>query len=109
MITKKKLKAELERIELAFNKFKENTQFKFKEMEENLAKKDKEIYDLKDTIADQMDCISGKEAAEMLGWTSYMKASWLEEKGIKFTQDDNGTLHISRRAMEKYIQEQNKN
>ena len=108
MITKKKLLAEINRIEKAFVEFKMNTQLKVKELEDNLALKDKAIFDLKETLADQMDCISGKEAAEMLGWNSYMKASWLTEKGIAFTQDDNGTLHISRKAMEKYIQEQNK-
>ena len=94
MVTKKKLLAEISRIEKAFLEFKMNTQLKIKELEEKIDSK--------------IDTISGKQAAEMLGWTSYMKASWLTEKGIAFTQDDNGTLHISRKAMEKYIQEQNK-
>lgn len=108
MLTKKKLLAEINRIEKAFLEFKMNTQLKVKELEENIALKDKVIADLKDTIDSQMDCISGKEAAEMLGWTSYMKASWLKEKGITFTQEDNGVLHISRKEMEKYVSELNK-
>lgn len=94
MITKKKLLAEINRIEKAFAEFKMNTQLKIKELEERF---DSEI-----------DTISGKQAAEMLGWTSYMKASWLKEKGIAFKQDDNGTLHISKKDMEDYINNLNK-
>lgn len=88
---------ELNRLEGEFVMFKENAQAEIASLKNKV-----------ETLMEKADTISGKEAAEMLGWNGYMKATWLTEHGITFTQDDNGKLHISRKDMEKYVSELNK-
>lgn len=107
-ITKKKLQQQIDALAKAFEALRENTQLKVKELTGILHTHDQSISQVCDLFKDHIDTISGKEAAEMLGWKGYMKSSWLTEKGIRFTQDDNGVLHISRTDMEKYINNQNK-
>ncbi len=101
MITKKQLKKELIETRIEFKQFVMGTQIKVKELEDSLLA-------LTNIVGEKFDTISNKEASNLIGKGYLLRAKWYKENGIAFTQEENGVLHISKKSVENYINNLNK-
>lgn len=97
METKKKLRKDIEALQMELKSLQAIFQ-------KELGAIKLQIAEMQKAEEDEMDIISGSEAAKMLGWQSgYVSSTWLDKVNIKYTKGDNGCLKISKKDIEDYL------